>query len=173
MKIIPSEAIIELTSKEGGVFLGALPATPDMLAEEGHPSGGYRTFRERVEHRAAELHHETGRTVEVHVETLEDRLAVADDDGLRLEKREAIFILCCLKKEKKPSPRMLEHLRLMKEQGKLSVFYNSKGFGMGTADKYQGHGWVERAGDWAAKGSGDVGCYRLTPLGQTILEVYG
>lgn len=63
MKTYKQEATIELEGKEVAVFLDKAKASPAMLADKNHPAGAYATFRDKVEHAAAEMHHDTGRTV--------------------------------------------------------------------------------------------------------------
>lgn len=77
---------------------------------------------------------------------------------------------------KKPTPRMLEHLRHAQREGVINCFHGPEGFGLGTADKYQKNGWIERAGNWAAKGAAktcEVGDYKLTAAGEAALAEHG
>lgn len=85
MNIDRQNASIELTNAEGKVLLGQLNATPGMLADRNHPSGAYRTFKDKVEHRASELAYETGRTVEVFMDGRDERIAVCKEDELVVE----------------------------------------------------------------------------------------
>jgi hypothetical protein len=85
MKIDRQNAAIELTQDEADVLLGQAKATTAMLADKHHPSGRYRSFREKVEHAAAELHHETDRTVEVFADGIDERIAVYKGGELIIE----------------------------------------------------------------------------------------
>lgn len=89
MHIDRSDASITLTANEGNVLLGKAEATPAMLVDKNHPAGSYKTFAERVEHRASELHYETDRTVVIYVDgEYESWIAVYKGDGLVMESGE-------------------------------------------------------------------------------------
>ncbi len=85
MKIYRSDAILELTAAEVAALKDESKATPEMLADSDHPNGAYRTFREKVEHRAAELHYETERTVLVCDDDEGETIARHRGDGLEFE----------------------------------------------------------------------------------------
>lgn len=85
MKAYKPDAIIELTAKEVAALRDESKTTPEMLVGSNHPNGGYRTFREKVEHRAAELHYETERTVLVCDDNEGETVARYRGEGLEFD----------------------------------------------------------------------------------------
>jgi hypothetical protein len=82
MIVSRSDAIIDLTKAEGDALLGKAEATAAMLNWGGHT---YKTFRERLEHQASELHYETERTVLIYADDSEEPVARCDDEGFIIE----------------------------------------------------------------------------------------
>lgn len=88
MKVYKCDAIIELDAAEVPVFLGHAEATPAMLRDRNHPAGAYANFRDKVEHTASEIHHETDRTVLISDADSGDTLARYNEAGLVFDERE-------------------------------------------------------------------------------------
>lgn len=90
MQIDHSEAMIELTSEEVDYFLGAKEVPTDLLSVEvDDPKGSftftYKSFSDRVEHHAKEIHHETGRSVLI-FNSEGDTIATYNERGLEMQK---------------------------------------------------------------------------------------
>lgn len=82
MNVDRRDALIELDAAEVSAFRGQTKATPKMLADKQHPAGAYSSFRDKVEHIASEIHHDTDRTVLIcDVDTC-DTLARYNERGL-------------------------------------------------------------------------------------------